>query len=112
MGEWMFWILKSPTIATRSGKCVAALRKRLPVPDARDCPSPTVGLLNPRGLMLVHGEHDPVRRDRTDHWPLHASEKGRYKMPECRVIVRSKCSKCAVYCFTAKRNCFVDFHKA
>ncbi|XP_051285283.1 piggyBac transposable element-derived protein 2-like [Dicentrarchus labrax] len=56
---------------------------------------------------------DPVRRDRTDHWPLHASEKGRCKMPGCKGIVRSKCSKCAVFlCFTAERNCFVDFHKA
>ncbi|KAG1924641.1 piggyBac transposable element-derived protein 3-like [Pimephales promelas] len=54
---------------------------------------------------------DPVRRDRTDHWPLHASEEGRCKMPGCKGIVRSKCSKCTVYlCFTAERNCFVDFH--
>lgn len=56
---------------------------------------------------------DPVRRDCTDHWSLHASEKGRCKMPGCKGIVRSKCSKCAVFlCFTAERNCFVDFHKA
>uniref|UniRef100_A0A671TTC3 PiggyBac transposable element-derived protein domain-containing protein n=1 Tax=Sparus aurata TaxID=8175 RepID=A0A671TTC3_SPAAU len=56
---------------------------------------------------------DPVHRDRTDHWPVHSPEKGRCKVPGCKGIVRSRCSKCAVFlCFTAERNCFVDFHKA
>ncbi|KAJ8369987.1 hypothetical protein SKAU_G00100150 [Synaphobranchus kaupii] len=55
---------------------------------------------------------DPVRRDNTDHWPLQASDKGRCKMPGCKDIVRSRCSKCAVFlCFTRERNCFFDYHK-
>lgn len=56
---------------------------------------------------------DPVRRVRTDHWPVHSPGKGRCKVSGCKGILRTRCSKCAVFlCFTAERKCFVDFHKA
>ncbi|KAJ8353397.1 hypothetical protein SKAU_G00209640 [Synaphobranchus kaupii] len=112
----------------------------------RDCQSqipendqtPTVGLQNPSGLLLMHGEQgvqqkrpsqvvmgkkkrgrhsfvppDPVRRDNTDHWPLQANDKGRCKMPGCKGIVRSRCSKCAVFlCFNPREEpASFDFHK-
>ena len=52
---------------------------------------------------------EDVRFDQTAHWPIHAS-KGR-----CRNCTsgwsRMKCSKCKVIlCWTAERNCFLDFH--
>lgn len=44
---------------------------------------------------------DPVHRDRTNHWPVHAPKKSRCKMP--RNKVKSKCSKYTVFlCFTAE----------
>ncbi|KAJ4929590.1 hypothetical protein JOQ06_018613 [Pogonophryne albipinna] len=40
------------------------------------------------------------------------STPGRCKYPGCKGIVKVQCSKCVTYlCFTADKNCFMNFHK-
>nr|XP_033947791.1 piggyBac transposable element-derived protein 2-like [Pseudochaenichthys georgianus] len=54
----------------------------------------------------------PVRQDHTDHWPVWVEKKGRCKYLGCKGIVKVQCSKCVTYlCFTADKNCFMNFHK-
>lgn len=54
----------------------------------------------------------PVRQENTDHWPVWVEKKGRCKYPGCKGIVKVQCSKCVTYlCFTAEKNCFMNFHK-
>lgn len=61
--------------------------------------------------MKKHRGH-PVHQEDTDHWPVWVEKKGRCKYPGCKGIVKSQCSKCVTYlCFTAKKNCFKNFHK-
>ena len=52
-----------------------------------------------------------VRTDNVSHWPGFAEKRGRCKMPNCKGVIQTFCTKCNEYlCFTKAKNCFTDFH--
>ena len=52
---------------------------------------------------------DDVRRDGNDHLPM-IKQKGRCKNPDCKSIIKTFCTKCAIHLCVSEKNCFYNFH--
>ena len=52
-----------------------------------------------------------VRQDAVAHWPKHANDRQRCKMPVCHLFTYVMCQKCGVaLCFKKNNECFTSFY--
>ena len=52
-----------------------------------------------------------VRQDAVAHWPKHANDRQRCKMPGYHFFTYVECQKCGIaLCFKKNNECFTSFH--
>lgn len=60
---------------------------------------------------ILHLPPKEVRQDAVAHWPKHANDRQRSKMPGCHLFTYVMCQKCGVaLCFKKNNECFTSFH--